>query len=161
MGHLWEHDGDSTWVATALGDDRHRLDNGGVQAVVLRRQSDTPHHWTMLTGDATVRLNGAPLVLGIAVLADRDEIRTADRTVWFSTETRPVVAPFPDSTPRGSCPRCKQPLSPGQAAVRCPSCRLWYHATDDLPCWLYDTKCSTCGQMTALDGPLRWSPEDL
>jgi hypothetical protein len=158
MAHLWERIGDGTWIPTSL-DDRHRLIDDGTHAVVLRHQSDPPH-WTMLTNDTRVRLNGVPLALGAAVLADRDEIRTADRTVWFSTETRPSVEPFPDSAPRGSCPRCKQPLAPGMAAVRCPGCRIFYHASDDLPCWLYDTKCSICGYLTALDARL-WSPEDL
>jgi hypothetical protein len=161
MAHLWKPEADQSWVATVLLDDQRLVDDGS-DAVLMRRLADTPNGWAILTRDpASVRVNGAPLSLGIAMLADRDEIRTADRTLWFSTETRPAVEPFPESTPRGSCPRCKTAIEPASRAVRCPSCGLWHHASDELPCWSYGATCAICTQPTALDAPCRWSPEDL
>lgn len=161
MAHLWILDPDKVWVATTLLDE-HRLVDGGPHPVLLRRLADAMNNWAILTADrATVRVNGAPIAIGIAVLADRDEIRTADRTVWFSTETRAAVEPFPESIPHGSCPRCKTAIEPGSPAVRCPSCGLWHHASEELPCWLYGPTCGICNQLTALDAPFRFTPEDL
>ena len=134
----------------------------GDQDHLLRQVADPGGAWAMLTCDPmAVRLNGTPLLAGIAVLADRDEIRVANRIAWFSVETRPVVEPYPVTAAAGSCPRCKQTIAFSTPAVRCPSCGLWHHASDDLPCWSYAATCAVCNQPTAADMPLRWSPEEL
>ena len=100
--------------------------------------------------------------LGIVALSDRDEIRPADGLpLFFSTETLARVEPFPASGARGFCPRCKQHIEPGTPAVRCPGCSLWYHMSDEFPCWTYAPQCSACPQETALDADFRWTPEDL
>ena len=162
MAHLWKVDEDREWVASALLDDQRWLVDDELRAVLLRQLPGKPGAWAIVTRDpASVRINGAPLPLGIAVLADRDEIRIDNRALWFSTETRPSIEPFPESSPRGMCPRCKQPIAPGSPAVRCPACGLWHHESDEWPCWSYAQTCAVCNHPTALDAPWRWSPEDL
>ncbi len=169
MAHLWFLDGERHWFPTALAGDAVALRDGALvpchgadsPRVVFRRLEGAPASWALLTDDAHVRLNGMPVLLGLAVLEDRDEIRIAGRTAWFSAETLPTVASFPESATRGYCPRCKQPLEAGTPAVKCPACGLWHHASDDLPCWTYAPTCSACVQPTALDAGFRWTPEDL
>jgi hypothetical protein len=104
------------------------------------------------------------------ILSDRDELRwpvahdasgAAPHPLFFSTERLAAVAPYPAGDRRGSCPRCKQLLTVGDAAVRCPSCGLWHHATDELPCWTYGEHCAACQQVTSLDAGFQWTPEEL
>ena len=127
--------------------------------------------WAFLTApDARVLINGLPVPLGIAILADRDEIRFAATDeaprgllspIYFSTERLAAVAAYPADGRRGSCPRCKQALTAGESAVCCPGCGLWHHATEALPCWSYGEHCAACPQATALDAGFQWTPEDL
>jgi hypothetical protein len=174
MAHLWLPDDANAWRAMPLTAEAFALAGASVEpliassatagagAVLLRRVATSPDTWAIL-GDARhrLRVNGAPVLLGVAVLADRDEIRLPTLAAWFSTETRACVEPFPSAGARGFCPRCKQAIEAGTAAVRCPSCSLWHHASDDLPCWTYAPTCAACPQETALDAGFRWTPEDL
>jgi hypothetical protein len=175
MAHFWILDDDSReWTPTPLVGDAVALVNGAFRRaddtppvvatqarIILRRLADPPNTWALLSTSCALRLNGALLPLGLAVLDDRDEIRLPALTAWFSTETQARVEPFPESTPRGFCPRCKQAIAAATPAVRCPTCGLWHHASDDLPCWAYATTCAACAQDTALDAGFRWTPEDL
>lgn len=175
MAHLWTL-GDDTheWKPTPLAGDEVALVTGPVRPaddappvvaaqaqVLLRCLAAPPNTWALLTDHPRVRVNGAAVPLGLTVLEDRDELRLPGLAAWFSTETQAHVEPFPESTTRGFCPRCKQAIPPGSPAVRCPSCGLWHHASDDLPCWTYAPTCSACAQETALDAGFRWTPEDL
>lgn len=133
-------------------------------SIRLRRVGDgADPRWVMVAGptDRVLR-NGTPTVLGLSVLADRDEIRLPDgREFFFSTEMLASVEPFPATGVRGFCPRCKQVIAPASPAVRCPGCGLWHHASDDLPCWNYGPRCAACPQDTAFDAGFRWTPEEL
>lgn len=180
MAHLWKVMSDSgEWTALALDGDAFTLDNETLSRVPellptrgaslgLRRVEDPSSPtsgalWTLVVGrDARVLVNGSPATLGLLALTDRDEIRLVNaRPLFFSTESLAHVTPFAASGPRGFCPRCKQHIEPGTPAVRCPGCSLWYHASDDLPCWTYAPLCSACPQQTALDAGFRWTPEAL
>jgi hypothetical protein len=157
MAHLWQHDdGRDAWIATpldrtcALPGSRARIESvlvdGGERCQLL--------------GPSDVRLNGAPLVVGIAVLRDRDEIAVAGRRLFFGGERLATIAAY-DGTDAPLCARCKRPIEAGAAAVRCPCCRTLHHQTDRLPCWTYAARCVVCEQPTALDAGYRWSPDGL
>ena len=134
-----------------------------VMAGLRRVGDDTQGTWALVVAPRSrVLINGARIIVGIAVLTDRDEIRLPDgRCLFFSTETLAFVGPFPASGTRGFCPRCKQAIAPASAAVRCPGCGLWHHSSDDFPCWTYGPHCAACPQDTALDAGFRWTPEEL
>jgi hypothetical protein len=177
MAHLWILDAGNNWAPTLLNGDAFALvDSGSHRAnveradaeaetnarVLLRRVSSVPDTWALLCGPKQpVWVNGLPVPLGLTVLSDRDEIRLLHTAVWFSTETQPHVEPFSESATRGVCPRCKQRIEAGTPAVCCPSCGLWHHASDDLPCWSYAPTCAACAQDTAMDADFLWTPEDL
>lgn len=130
--------------------------------------------WVVLCGaDAQVRLNGTPLLLGLAMLRDRDEIvlpsvgvdgRAAERRFYFSTEELAKVVAAPAGLTQ-QCPRCKLSIAPGDLAVRCPSCGAWHHQSESdpcFPCWSYTDRCAACHQHeTSLDGQLHWTPAEL
>ena len=171
MAHLWTRSdaGNGEWTVVALAGDGVDLTVGdsGVSpsaTVILRRVGGAAQDaWALLAArEARVRVNGVPVQLGIIVLADRDEIRwPPDCTRFFSTEQQPTVVPYPADAGRGFCPRCKQAIPAGEAAVRCPGCGLWHHASDALPCWTYGEHCAACAEPTALDAGFRWTPEEL
>jgi hypothetical protein len=119
--------------------------------------------WTLLGGrDATVRVNGEPLVLGVRVLRDRDEISFAGHRCFFSTEELVRIVSFPGLAQPAYCPRCKQKMEVGESAVACPHCHAWHHQTEKFPCWTYDTTCALCQlHSTALDAGYAWTPEIL
>lgn len=176
MAHVWRLMGESAeWYATALDGDVFALEADSPRRVagatpagessLLLHRVDEPAGaiWTLIVGRGRrVLINGGSTPLGLVTLSDRDEIRSADAApLFFSTETLACVTPFPASAARGLCPRCKQHIDGGTAAVCCPGCGLWYHASDEFPCWTYAPQCSTCPQDTALDTGFRWTPEEL
>ncbi len=109
-----------------------------------------------------VWVNGEPLLAGLAVLKDRDEILLGGRTrLYFSTEELPAVVPYPGAEAPEFCARCHGPLVAGAPAVRCPSCGRWCHQAAARPCWTYGPGCPLCGHPTAFDAGLRWSPEEI
>jgi hypothetical protein len=161
MAHLWRIDDDGAWTPTLLDAESFALQPS---AVVMRRSgAERDMTWSLLTpADPPTFVNGAPVLMGITTLADRDEIRVAGaRSFFFATETLAGVAPFPAGGPRGFCPRCKQQIEAGAPAVACPRCALWYHQSDTLPCWTYAERCSACAQATALDTGFSWTPEEV
>lgn len=120
--------------------------------------------WHLVTPSPDeIVVNGLPLLGGIRTLLDRDEIRIGGLgTLFFSTERLARIEAFP-APPNGevACPRCRQPVQPGTPAVRCPSCDIWHHASDELNCWSYAETCAMCRQRTAFDTGYQWTPEDL
>jgi hypothetical protein len=112
-----------------------------------------------------IRINGDPLHTGLRLLRDRDEILVAGRSrIFFSSETLPRVEPFPGADGSVKCARCKSDIKPGDQAVRCPSCAIWYHESPDsgFNCWTYQNSPCMCGQTTDLENPAyRWTPDGL
>jgi hypothetical protein len=179
MAHLWTIGQAGDWgvfrldaEAFELGagaqpvriDELSDADAAGAAAVLLRRIDDASGpRWALLARpEAHALVNGAPAHLGVVMLSDRDEIRAGSASpLFFSTEAPATVSSFPESGPRGFCPRCKQALQAGAPAVRCPDCGLWHHESEDLNCWTYAPQCAGCPHDTALDGGFRWTPEDL
>lgn len=125
--------------------------------------------WTILTPPTeTVLVNGAPVLTGVKLLRDRDEIYLPGNSpIFFSTESIPVVEPFPGMDRKIICPRCRQEIKKGTLAVRCPSpaCGTWHHmdAENNLPCWTYADFCGNpnCNYPTNLDSEYKWTPEGL
>jgi hypothetical protein len=115
-----------------------------------------------VTGEeSAVDIGGRPLTTGVAVLADRDEIRVEGvGRMFFSTEVLASVEPFPGSERTLFCPRCTLELVTGEPAVRCPQCRVWHHQRMDRECWTHTEACAMCSRPTALDQGFRWIPEE-
>jgi len=119
--------------------------------------------WALLPGrEATVRINGQPVALGIRALRDRDEISVGAHRCFFSSEELAAVIPFPGLAQPAFCPRCKQKLETGEPSVACPNCHAWHHQSEKFPCWTYDATCALCRQQaTALDAGYSWTPDQL
>jgi hypothetical protein len=115
----------------------------------------------LLLGPSTIRVNGAALATGIAVLRDRDELWIDGARMFFSTETRATVVPFPGGPRPLRCPRCTKPIAAGTSAVACPRCGVWHHQNDERGCWLYSAVCSSCDHPTALDASYGFDPTVL
>lgn len=189
MAHLWVRDG-GDWAVRPLEEpDGLRLDSWPLaeeQAALTGRtpcrrgvwivrgaplEKDRPSWCLFGPRTGTVRVNGFPLVGGLRLLRDRDEIRVDGAGIgrcFFSTEEPPRIESYsppragadsldPEHAPR--CPRCQEPLSAGEPVVRCPGCRVLFHQDPEngLPCWTYGN-CSICGRETDLDGGHLWSP---
>jgi hypothetical protein len=177
MAHLWSTAGTGSWTAVIVDAETVALDPSGLvrrpagpvdpaaapAAVVCRAGGVGCETWTLLVpAGVAAFVNGVEVRVGIAVLADRDEIRlSGSRSLFFSTETAATVAPFPADGPRGFCPRCRQPIEPGTPAVNCPRCALWHHQSQALPCWTYADRCAACAQPSALDAGFTWTPEEV
>jgi len=168
MAHLWREDqflglAEPAWVVQPLdGEAAVPLGGASAAALLLRSRSDEGESWLALSATPSgVALNGAPLRARIRVLADRDEIRIRGfGRVFFSTEELACIVPFAGTPTTTYCPRCKLVLAPGWPAVRCPSCRRWYHQSHEYPCWTYTAQC-LCGHPTALDAGFQWTPNGL
>jgi hypothetical protein len=136
---------------------------GGV--LLMRIVRDSAEQWFLLVpAAARLAINGRPPVLGAHALADRDEIRLRNRhRLYFSTERRPAVVPFPGAAHEMCCARCRKPIAQGTPAVACPACGAWCHEQDDLPCWSYEgsTHCPLCEQLTDPEAGFRWVPNGL
>jgi hypothetical protein len=159
---LWTFDPDDDggrWVAAPLPSDEIHLATG--DGAAIHRSSGSEGERWVLIGSATVSVNALPLLVGLHVLRDRDEIRLGEMRVFFSTETLAAVAACPAAPEPLKCPRCTQTIDTGAPAVRCPQCGVWHHQSERLPCWTYVDTCQLCDQTTALDGTYRWTPEDL
>jgi len=109
--------------------------------------------------EPTVCVNGRRLDLGIHHLAEKDEIRVGPNLMLFSAESLPRVESFP-GTGKPRCPRCRQPIDAGSDAVKCPTCRVWYHQSEELPCYTYGETCCLCSRPTDLEGGYSWTPDD-
>jgi len=136
----------------------------GAEAVVLLRHGDgAARRWLLLAGkEGAVRVNGLPLVGGLRLVEDRDEIwPRGEAPLFFSTEELARVEPFPPQEGAKFCARCKLEVEAESPAVRCPDCSVWYHQTEAYPCWTYGPTCALCDQPTNLTAGYRWTPEGL
>jgi len=178
MAHLWLRAPNCGWATFALASPSYtlRVQETGIsiarssrsddsEPMVLRTDSVRPECWALMAkaGDSSIALNGRPLLAGLSVLKDRDEIRLFHSgRIYFSTERLPAIEPF--SRRNGDeaiyCPRCRQEIEQGTDAVQCPRCSLFYHASEDRGCWDYSPSC-TCGRATDLDAGYEWTPHDL
>jgi rRNA maturation protein Nop10 len=174
MAHLWIKPA-AEWEVQALTAAQYEL--AGARAAVaepgraalgagggrlVRAAAGDPPAWMLLAGDdAAVRVNGRAPVAGACVLEDRDEIRAGGAQFYFSTETLAAVETFAGGDGRRiHCCRCHQEIAPGAAAVRCPGCGVFYHQTEQLPCYTYAATCAQCGQDTSLQAGFRFVPEE-
>lgn len=142
---------------------RGKRSNGSVVAELIRfgdRLNDT---WVLLSrARELIQVNGLPLIGGIRVLQDKEEILTrASGRIYFSTQRAPRIEPFPGREEATSCPRCKGRIASGEPSVACPSCCTWHHEEPDRPCWTYTEKCALCDQLTRLDTGFSWTPDNL
>ena len=178
MPHFWINDAGGTWGIHQLAGGCRLAWSGGAGArlrppaggagpgdirILPTAAPGGSGSWTLLAArDAAIRVNGMPLALGIRVLRDRDEVSFRGRRWYFSTEELARVGPFPGLAQPACCPRCKQRLEIGDAAVSCPHCHAWHHESEKFPCWTYDATCALCQrQSTALDAGYSWTPEAL
>jgi hypothetical protein len=151
VAHLWKFQ-NTAWLL-------HPLDRTTtIGDATLARATDA--RWILL-GPPHVRVNGAPLAAGLAVLRDRDELWIDGARIFFSTETRATCVPCPAGDRAFRCPRCTTPIAAGSAAVACPRCGVWHHENDERRCWTYSAVCSSCDHPTALDAPYRFDPAVL
>jgi hypothetical protein len=176
MAHLWLQDDAAGWsafplgsVAVDIGSKPPRVlnvdspgDPSRVAMLVPFSSPNAPPEWALLAGPAAaVSANGQPVRTGIHVLSDRDEIRVKGQpSLFFSTERLARAEPFPGADREILCPRCKQEINKGILAVECPSCLVWYHQSEELPCYTYAEKCATCSHGTSLDAGFSWTPEE-
>ncbi|MBD3162962.1 MAG: hypothetical protein GF346_11135 [Candidatus Eisenbacteria bacterium] len=159
MAMLWTRDEDGSWRSCALEGDPVRL----ADALLAPMHALGREDWVLIeSGEDRVRIDGLPLPGGVRVLSDRSEIRLdGGIRMYYSTASIPRMEPFPAGVKRLDCPRCRKPIRAGAEAVRCPSCGVWHHQTDEFPCWSYSTECASCAAATALDGGACWTPEGL
>jgi len=174
MAHLWIKDETDGWCVMPLDaqvfalsqSPPHRMrdpDESVSSALLVQQTSASPSRWLLIShpGD-NVRVNGNTTTLGVRVLTDRDEISVEGvGAFFFSTESLAQIESFPGSAQKIFCPRCRQVLDEGVAAVKCPQCGVWYHETEELNCWRYTETCALCPQSTELDAGFRWTPEEL
>jgi hypothetical protein len=176
MSHLWIKDDTQGWSVLQLQQTAIALTAQGPQFIedlaeargfpkdiLLMPIGGADGSWVLIASASTdVSVNGLPLVTGIRVLADQDEIRVSSlESYFYSTESLARVQAFHASEQTLFCPRCKQEITEGECAVRCPGCRVWHHETEDLNCWTYSEGCALCAHPTEISGTFRWTPEDL
>ena len=175
MAHLWIKDEADQWSVMPLEQPAFTLTSEGprpiddlsharlTQGVLLLRAVEADGKWVLIaSADAEVAINGMPLIAGLRVLVDKDEIHVSKLdSYYFSAESLARVEEFPDAHKSLFCPRCKQELAGGVEAVRCPACGVWHHETDALNCWTYSDGCAMCGHSTEMNGTFRWTPEEL
>lgn len=177
MAHFWVQDPTTGWAIAPLEGEvlalsvdgfsqAHVSPEGAASADgprVARRQGPEGESWVLMAGTkGCVRVNGLPLVLGLQVLADRDEVLLdGSARLFFSTEQLARVESAPQTQNRIFCPRCKQAIDRGSPAVKCPQCGGWHHQSEELPCWTYSKNCALCDQSTELQAGYRWTPEEI
>jgi hypothetical protein len=164
MAHLWQPDetADGGWTPVPLAPNTSLA--GGLASFSIARTPEG-ETWVLLAeptpGEASVRVNGTPLAIGIAALRDRDEVMAGGARAFFSTERLATITTFEGAECAVFCPRCKLEIAPGTPVVRCPTCGILHHQSDDYGCWTYAERCAMCDQRTALDTGYRWTPEGL
>lgn len=168
MAHLWLHT-EGGWIVFPV--DGSPVSPPGAEdvrvvPVAVPVAVEEEHQWAVLARPrpqtSRVYINGWPLLSGLTILRDGDEIRVgAQDACFFSTERLARVEALPACDPAPACPRCKQPIDTGSPAVDCPQCDVWYHETESLPCWRYAETCALCDQPTDFEAGYLWTPETL
>jgi hypothetical protein len=182
MALIWSSDENVNWSPFPLKAREYQLSIAGIKMIGNKGANKKSHGLLLAWGEsgeeewvliadlgARIRVNAVPLIVGIRVLRNRDEILCQDqatglRRYFFSTERLVQIEPFPALDGANRCPRCKQPINKGDMAVRCPNpqCRVWHHQKEDLPCWSYSPTCAMqCGWPTDLSAKYHWNPEEL
>ena len=166
MPHLWIPQTPDWFVLPlerdelALADIPPRTDR---RATLVKASPAGRPDWHLVAEpDSGITVNGFPLLAGLRTLLDRDEIGVPGLgALFFSTERMARIEPLPQTNVEVCCPRCRQPVLPETPAVRCPSCEVWHHASEELACWSYAETCALCRQPTAFDTGYQWTPEEL
>ncbi len=177
MAHPWVTTEARQWAVLPLEDDALTLttsppqpishplaEDEALSNVLLARTCGAEGvTWVLIAGAGSgVCVNGLPLATGLRVVSDRDEIRIPGLSnLYFSTESLARVEEFSGSGQILFCPRCKQEIEKESMAVRCPSCRVWHHQTQELNCWTYSEVCALCTYATDINAGFRWTPEEL
>lgn len=175
MAHLWVKSEDQQWALLPLEADGFCLSSHpprlldqerqmlSEQVALFRERGGVHESWILLCGARKqVSVNGFPLVAGIRVLSDRDEIRIEGAgTLFFSGEKLARVEAFPGGDSTVHCARCTRELHAGTPAVRCSFCALWHHEEEGSLCWTYDGSCAECSHSTKLNARYSWTPENL
>jgi hypothetical protein len=163
MASIWTRITGGRWEEAVIdGRDETRA-TASLGVSIVRAESVTNMPWVLIASpDVRVTVNGEPLLIGVRVLASRDEIRCDSQTVVFCDERAAIVQASPTMPGGVRCARCTCEIAPASPAVRCPACGSWYHQQDpgDFPCWTAIPFCQTCGQATTL-GEDSWSPEEV
>jgi len=121
-----------------------------------------PTYVLLSAPEANLYLNGLPLLCGLQVLEDRDEVRVPGlEPAYFSTEALARVEVMDSGSGKVSCPRCSLEIADGTSAVRCPACGIWHHSSEEYPCWGYGPSCTLCPQPTDMEVGFRWTPAEL
>lgn len=114
-----------------------------------------------------VRINGDPILAGIRVLQDHDEIvvrsyEGESYRLFFSIEKIAKIEQLSEHDHAANCARCLKKINPGDQVVKCPApgCRAVHHQSDEFNCWTYNSKCanSMCYQDTEISSEFRWVP---
>ena len=165
MAHIWLQNEAREWTAHPLTADdsppASKCTPSGIH--FLNTTTDNQENWVVVAGHGSgITINGVPLLIGIHVLRNRDEIRwSREGFGFFSSEELASVVDMPAGDRTMVCPRCKQEILPGTPALRCPRCGIWHHQSEQLPCYTYAENCATCTRKTSLDGGYDWIPEEM
>ena len=166
MSHFWFRDTEGKRVAHVLpaaSDDLRALFLRGPAARVVAFGAGSALRWVVIAGPAAaVRVNGIPLdPIGVRVLAHKDELSLpGGGSAYFSAENLAEVVQFPVIDRPVLCGRCRQAISSGAPAVKCPGCGTWYDESAQLPCFSYQPVCASCPQSTSLDAGFTWIPDE-
>ena len=163
MAHLWIQQAAEWFVIPIEEELRLAALPGSAVRGAMVRSTGSRQDWHLLADEASgVAVNGYGLSGGMRTLQDRDEIRVPGTgSLFFSTERLAAIESLPETARDVCCPRCRQTVSPGTPAVRCPGCGVWHHASTELACWTYAPGCAMCGQLTAMDAGYQWTPEAI
>jgi len=190
MAHLWLPDDVKPWAVLVLEEGVYDLDHTPptrVPAEQAARESalwerrrqvllvpaaaaplpaagSRAFRWALLAGPhRRVWVNGSRLDLGLRLLDDRDHIRLdSGRSYYFSSEVLARAETYAGGAQPIQCARCKMEVRPGSRAVRCPSCGIWHHQTEERPCWTHAPTCALCDRTTELEGAqYQWVPEGI
>jgi len=178
MPHFWFRDAEGERIARALPAASHDLRAlfppgaagtsadpivKGPAASVVAFGAGSALRWVVIAGHAAaVRVNGIPLdPIGVRVLAHKDELSLPGvGSAYFSAENLAEVVQFPGADRPVLCGRCRQAISAGAPAVKCPGCGTWYDESAQLPCFSYQPICAFCPQSTSLDAGFTWIPDE-
>jgi hypothetical protein len=176
---LWREEADGRWgripivhsVRLGDGDAVVGEEAPNARAIIIPCKEHARVRAVLVSGRGageSVSVNGYP-PLGVTLLEDRDEIvvrgepgRSPGRFVFAEREPACVVRFSETSVSPGEdrCARCRKPLRSGDAVVRCPACRRWFHeglraSGERRECWSYDPVCGGCHTSRAA---MSWSP---